>query len=129
MSSAIGRPRARRTWPDFDPRASLWLRRRLTVLSPEAQALAPAIAVLALSAPLHWAAALSDLGEDAAARAADELAQARVVEPGLPLRFVHPLVRSSSMTWPGPRSEPGRTGARRHCCVRPERDPARSQCT
>jgi DNA-binding CsgD family transcriptional regulator len=74
-------------------RVTLWLRRRLTVLSPEAQALAPAIAVLGLSAPLHWAAELSELGEDAAARAADELAQARLLEPGLPLRFVHPLVR------------------------------------
>jgi DNA-binding CsgD family transcriptional regulator len=69
------------------------VRRRLGVLSAQAQALARAVAVLGLSAPLHRAAALGGLGAEEASRAADELAQEHLLEKGFPLRFVHPLVR------------------------------------
>ena len=63
------------------------------MLSPDAQALAPAVAVAGLSPSLRLAGDLSGLTADEAAEAADELAKVRLLEPGLPLRFVHPLVR------------------------------------
>jgi DNA-binding CsgD family transcriptional regulator len=74
-------------------RVTRWVRRRLIALSPQAQALAPAVAVAGLSPSLRLAGELGGLGQDEAARAADELAQARLLELGLPLRFAHPLVR------------------------------------
>ena len=74
-------------------RVTRWVRRRLSVLSPQAQALAPAIAVAGLSPSLRLAGDLSGLAADEATRAADELARVRLLEPELPLRFAHPLVR------------------------------------
>jgi DNA-binding CsgD family transcriptional regulator len=74
-------------------RVTRWVRRRLSVLSPHAQALAPAIAVAGLSPSLRLAGDLSGLTADEATRAADELARVRLLEPELPLRFAHPLVR------------------------------------
>jgi DNA-binding CsgD family transcriptional regulator len=74
-------------------RVTRWVRRRLAVLSPDAQALAPAVAVAGLSPSLRLAGDLSGLDANEAAEAADELAKVRLLEPGLPLRFVHPLVR------------------------------------
>ena len=44
---------------------------------------------------LPLAAAIAGLDEDIASRAADALAEAFVLDPGRPLNFVHPLVRSS----------------------------------
>ena len=103
-----GRPRAGRAdiaelRPD---RVTRWVRRRLSVLSPQAQALAPAVAVLGLSVSLGSAAPLSGLAEDEAAHAADELSDARILETGLPLQFVHPLVRGvvHQMLGPGERA-------------------------
>jgi DNA-binding CsgD family transcriptional regulator len=103
-----GRPRARgvdiaELRPD---RVTRWVRRRLSVLSPEAQALAPAVAVLGLSVSLGSATAMTGLAEGEAARAADELSGARLLEPGLPLQFVHPLVRGvvHQMLGPGERA-------------------------
>ena len=74
-------------------RVTRWVRRRLSVLSPHAQALAPAIAVAGLSPSLRLAGDLSGLTADETTKAADELSRVRLLEPGLPLRFAHPLVR------------------------------------
>ncbi len=79
-----------------------WVRRRLGVLSQQAQDLAPAVAVLGLAVPLHQAAALSGLDPRDATAAADELARARLLDPGLPLRFTHPLVREVAQEILGP---------------------------
>jgi AAA ATPase domain len=68
--------------------------RRLSRLAAAARALAPAAAVLA-DADLRLAAGLAGLDPGAAATAADELAAAGILEPGRPLRFVHPLVRAA----------------------------------
>ena len=73
--------------------ASWWTAVKVAVLSPDAQALAPAVAVAGLSPSLRLAGDLSGLDANEAAEAADELAKVRLLEPGLPLRFVHPLVR------------------------------------
>ena len=79
-----------------------WVRRRLGALSPQAQQLAPAAAVLGIAVPLHQAAALSGLDPSQATEAADELARARLLDPGLPLRFTHPLVREAVHEMLGP---------------------------
>ena len=58
-------------------------------------ALARAIAVLESSVGLSEAAALAGLDAPAAAQAADALAAAGILEPGVPLRFVHPLIHAA----------------------------------
>lgn len=58
-------------------------------------ALARAIALLESSVGLRDAAALAALDGPAAAQAADALAAAGILEPGVPLRFVHPLIRAA----------------------------------
>jgi DNA-binding CsgD family transcriptional regulator len=68
---------------------------RLARLSEAAQRLAYASAVLADGSLLRHAAALAELDRDLAAGAADELAAAHVLEPGEPLRFVHPLIATA----------------------------------
>jgi DNA-binding CsgD family transcriptional regulator len=68
--------------------------RRLSRLSAAARQLAPAAAVLG-EADLRLAAGLAGLDPVAAAAAADELAAAGILEPGRPLRFVHPIVRAA----------------------------------
>jgi DNA-binding CsgD family transcriptional regulator len=71
-------------------------RQRLARLPADAVALAEAVAVLAGGARLDRAAELAGLDLAAAARAADELAEARVLEPaGDALAFVHPLVAAA----------------------------------
>jgi DNA-binding CsgD family transcriptional regulator len=82
-------------WMRANPpeRLSTLTRQRLARLSEPAVALADAVAVLAGGARLDRAAALAGLDPEAAAAAADELARARVLEPGgATLGFVHPLV-------------------------------------
>jgi DNA-binding CsgD family transcriptional regulator len=79
-----------------------WVRRRLGVLSQPAQRLASAVAVVGLAVPLHQAAVLSGLDEREATEAADELSRARLLDPGLPLRFTHPLVREVAHEALGP---------------------------
>lgn len=67
---------------------------RLGRLPASATALARAVAVLG-AASLRHAAALARLDLEAAEAAADVLAQAQVLCPGAPLRFVHPLVATA----------------------------------
>ena len=69
--------------------------RRLERLPAEATALARGVAVLDRDASLAHAASLAQLDADSAAAAADALAAARILAPGRPLRFVHPIVRSA----------------------------------
>ena len=61
--------------------------------APAAGALARAVAILEAGSIRH-AAALAGLDPSAAARAADALAAAAILEPGRPLAFVHPMVRA-----------------------------------
>lgn len=68
---------------------------RLARLSPEAKAVARAVAVLGDDAALHAVAPLADIDEPSAARATGELARAEILRPGSPLGFVHPLVRDA----------------------------------
>ena len=67
---------------------------RLGRLQPEAVALARAVSVLGSEVPLARAAALAELEPEDAAAAADALAAAHVLRPGLPLDFLHPVIRS-----------------------------------
>jgi DNA-binding CsgD family transcriptional regulator len=67
---------------------------RLGRLPADAVALARAVAVLGTETPLARAAALAGLAAEAAASAADALAAAHVLRPGLPLDFLHPVIRS-----------------------------------
>ncbi len=66
---------------------------RLRRLPESASRLARAVAVLEES-PVLQAAQLAELGEAEAAEAAELLVEAGILEPGLPLRFVHPIVRA-----------------------------------
>ncbi len=68
---------------------------RLGSLSPSAQAVARAAAVLGQRASLRHAAAIACLETADASAAADELAAAGVIAPVRPLEFVHPIVRSA----------------------------------
>ncbi len=68
---------------------------RLARLSPEAQAVARAVVVLGDGADGRLAAELAGLDEAAAARGADELRAAAILDPDKALRFVHPLVRTA----------------------------------
>jgi DNA-binding CsgD family transcriptional regulator len=68
---------------------------RVARLGPAAGELARAAAVLGDGAELRHAAALAAVGLADAAAAADGLAGIGVFEPGTPLRFVHPIVRTA----------------------------------
>jgi DNA-binding CsgD family transcriptional regulator len=68
---------------------------RLGHLPDECSAMARAVAILGNDAQLDRAAALSGLTAAAAERAADALSAADILSVGEPLRFIHPLVRSS----------------------------------
>ena len=68
---------------------------RLGRFGDDAVALARAIAVLGGSPQLRHAAALADLDEDRAHELCDRLREAEILAPGLPIEFVHPLVRSA----------------------------------
>jgi DNA-binding CsgD family transcriptional regulator len=68
---------------------------RLAGVSEPARRLAVAVAVLGDRTPLPRAAALAELPEPRAERAADELSGAHVLEPGDPLAFTHPLVATA----------------------------------
>jgi DNA-binding CsgD family transcriptional regulator len=68
---------------------------RVAHLGPAAGELARAAAVLGDGAQLRHAAALAGVGLADAAAAADGLAGIGVFEPGTPLRFVHPIVRTA----------------------------------
>ena len=68
---------------------------RVAGLGPAAGELARAAAILGDGAQLRHAAALAGVDLADAAAAADELASIGVFEPGTPLRFVHPIVRTA----------------------------------
>ena len=68
---------------------------RLIRLPPEATSLAQAVAILGDDADPRHAAALADLGEEAASQAAAELVRADILRPHAPLAFVHPVVRAA----------------------------------
>ncbi|HEY2637005.1 MAG TPA: AAA family ATPase, partial [Solirubrobacteraceae bacterium] len=69
---------------------------RMAALPPDARELASALAVLGDEAPLRLAGALAELGDGPRAEeAADALARARLVAPGDPLAFTHPLLRTA----------------------------------
>jgi predicted ATPase len=66
---------------------------RLSPLSEPAVRLARSVAILERS-ELEQAARLAELTRDEAIEAADDLAAAGILDPGRPLRFVHPMVRT-----------------------------------
>ena len=68
---------------------------RVARLGPAAGELARAAAILGDGAQLRHAAALAGVTLAEAAEAADGLAGIGVFEPGTPLRFVHPMVRTA----------------------------------
>jgi DNA-binding CsgD family transcriptional regulator len=68
---------------------------RIGPLWPEAVELARAIAVLDTDAELRHAAAIAGIDLDQAVEAADALTTARVLAPGRPLHFVHPILRQA----------------------------------
>jgi DNA-binding CsgD family transcriptional regulator len=68
---------------------------RVAGLGPAAGELARAAAILGDGAQLRHAAALAGVALADAAAAADELASIGIFEPGTPLRFVHPIVRTA----------------------------------
>jgi DNA-binding CsgD family transcriptional regulator len=68
---------------------------RLERLPAPARALAGAVAVLGADASPNHARALADLDEQAAVAATDALAGAQLLETGVPLRFIHPIVRTA----------------------------------
>ena len=68
---------------------------RLGRVSPDAAALARCVALLGSEAELRHAAALAELDLHAAAAAADALAAAGLLDPGRPLRLVHPVLRTA----------------------------------
>jgi class 3 adenylate cyclase/DNA-binding CsgD family transcriptional regulator len=68
---------------------------RVAALGREGRALAEAAAIFPTGSPLRHAAALAQLDLQAAGAAADALTMAGVFAAGRPLRFVHPLTRTS----------------------------------
>ncbi len=68
---------------------------RLARLSPEAGAVARAVAVLGDGATMSEVGALADLPLERAAGATRALSQAEIIRPDPPLGFVHPLVREA----------------------------------
>jgi DNA-binding CsgD family transcriptional regulator len=68
---------------------------RLSGLPPAAAALARALAALGDGANLRTAARLAALADDETDAAVDGLSSADVLEPGPPVRFVHPIIRAA----------------------------------
>jgi DNA-binding CsgD family transcriptional regulator len=68
---------------------------RLARLSSDAQAVARALVVLGEDADSRLAAELAGLEAAEAARGADELRAAAILDPGAALRFAHPLIRTA----------------------------------
>ncbi|HYG95826.1 MAG TPA: AAA family ATPase [Solirubrobacterales bacterium] len=68
---------------------------RLGNLGPDARRLAQAVAIMGGEAELRHAATVAEVEPAAAGEAAGVLAAAGILEPGMPLRMVHPLVRAA----------------------------------
>lgn len=90
-----GRGRAERLLEWSPARVTRSVNTRLAALSPTAQALARAAAVLGQGAELRHAAAVAEITVDLASQAADELSAAGILSPLRPLEFVHPIVRAA----------------------------------
>ncbi|WP_239124547.1 ATP-binding protein [Rhizocola hellebori] len=71
---------------------------RLTRLGPDAVKLARAVGVLGPAATPRRAARLAGLPMSALAQLAEALATESILAPGLPMRFMHPLVRTAVYT-------------------------------
>ncbi len=68
---------------------------RISRLSPEAETLARAVAVLGDGVEQALADDLAGIGSEGGQRAADSLRRAAILDPGEALRFIHPLVRNA----------------------------------
>ena len=68
---------------------------RMARLSPQADSIARALAVLGDDSDTHLVAELAEVGMDDAQRAADALRESAILDPGGSLRFIHPLVRNA----------------------------------
>ncbi|MGH3975194.1 MAG: ATP-binding protein, partial [Pseudonocardiaceae bacterium] len=68
---------------------------RLFQMPAAARELVRAVAVLETDAELRHAAALAGLEVEEASLAADQLAAARILDQGTPLRFAHPILRAT----------------------------------
>ncbi len=68
---------------------------RLSRLGEAPQALARATTILGPDAELRHVAALAGVEDEGAGAAVDALVEARVLAPGRPLRFLHPLLQTS----------------------------------
>lgn len=68
---------------------------RLGSLGADARQLAQAVAIMGGEAELRHAAAVAGVDSAAAGEAAAVLVAAGILEPGMPLRIVHPLVRAA----------------------------------
>jgi DNA-binding CsgD family transcriptional regulator len=68
---------------------------RLGRLGEAARRIATAVAVLGDGASLRHAATLAEVEPRDGERAADALARAEILEPGEPMRFVHPLIATA----------------------------------
>lgn len=87
---------------------------RLGAMSPACRALATAVAVLGDRAPFGNATRLAGLQAGAASEAADALAAAQLLNPGVPLSFVHPVIRSAVLASMPPLA---RGRAHRHAAI------------
>jgi DNA-binding CsgD family transcriptional regulator len=77
------------------PKVARSVLQRLARVSENAVALAQAMAVLGRSVEFHHAATLAGLSEPCALDAVDKLVCARILAPGRPLEFRHPLLRTA----------------------------------
>ncbi len=81
---------------DLGPRAvSRTVEARLTSLTPDARAVARAVAILGDGSDVGTVAGLTGLEPAAVAGGTGELARAGILGPDTPLAFAHPLVRSA----------------------------------
>lgn len=85
--------------PHLEQRAPDAIARRvlrdLSLLGPEGERLARALAVIGDGTELRLIAKLADLGVDRAAEVADALQSADLIAPERPPRFAHPLLRAA----------------------------------
>ena len=95
---------------------------RLRRRSPAIGVVARALAILGDDASLSDTAAVADVSREAAAAAVDALIEAEVLHPGLPPRFVHPIIQQALQD-----SIPPAERAQLHLAAARElaRDPAR----
>lgn len=127
--------RADRLTPDSDTAARLMdlapgtivnaVVARLGTLSPPAQALASAVALLGDRVAVNDAARLVELDSSAAAEAADMLSSIHLLDPGVPLSFVHPMIRSAVLASMSPVAR-GQAHRRAAAMLRANGAPART---